>query len=238
MARDFNGDTIGGVTSIHDGPVTINAEDGGTFGDNDTILTFNTHATNPIKFKKGSVSDRLEIHLTGTVGNASCAFVEENGQLVLRLTGGESLVYCDWVPQSTGAAHKLGSETREWGEVNALLFKTGGLDITSDERSKTAIINETAGLNVLRSVPVKSYRLRREGPTGRRHIGLIAQELKTALDTNGYASSKIVEDRKIIQDENGQDFETNMGVDLYGLLCLSINAIKQLEARVIALETA
>jgi hypothetical protein len=153
------------------------------------------------------------------------------------LRGTDSTVQTNWNPQSSGN-YFLGTAAFEWKEVHGDVFKTGDLDITSDERTKTAIINETAGLNVLRSVPVKSYRRRSEGPGGRRHIGLIAQELKTALNTNGLASNKIVKDREIVQGENGQDFETNMSIDLYGLLCISINAIKQLEARVIALETA
>ena len=123
---------------------------------------------------------------------------------------------------------------------------TGDTAITSDSRGKTEIANEAAGLDLLKDFQVKSYRLTQDPPGARRHIGCIAQEVRAALVNHGISTDKIIKERETITTYEGRDEvtgdpiygtrEVNMGIDLYGLLCVSINAIKQLEARVADLE--
>lgn len=268
-AYDPNGNLIGGVSStVHDGAVTINAADGGTFTPGDDMLTLNVDETNPIKFKHGQFVDRLEIQLSNTGSSASCIFQDENGTQILNIRGASSVVQTSWNPQSTGN-YDLGVTGTRWRDcyvgdlyatrvtsVDAILGDGAGggittidgspIDVVSDERIKTAIINENAGMDVLKNFSIKSFRYRNQVNPTKRYIGLIAQDLQAALSGNGVSTDKIIRERGTRnitrRDNEGIPFqetvETNMGVDLMGLLCISINAIKQLEARVATLEAA
>jgi hypothetical protein len=270
-AYDPNGNLIGGVSSstVHDGAVTINAADGGPFTAGDVMLTLNVDATNPIKFKHGTVVDRLEIQLSNTGSSASCVFQAENETLLLNLRGNSSIVQTNWNPQSSNnydlgvtatrwrdcyvgdlyATNSITSVDAHFGDgLGTATVQIDGADIAvvSDERIKTAIINENAGMDVLKNFSIKSFRYRNQVNPTKRYIGLIAQDLKAALSGNGVSTDKIIHERRTTNvtrhDNEGIPFqetvETNMGVDLMGLLCISINAIKQLEARVATLEAA
>lgn len=261
-AYDPNGNLISATSqNTHDGAVIINASDGGVFGGEETMLSLNTKAGNPAQFVRGSTADRLDLKLSNTGNSASFRLLQENGTQICNIRGISSIIQNNWNPQSSNN-FDLGVTATRWRDcyagdfyatanLNAVdcnltndLNYGGALNFTSDNRRKTDITDEIAGLDVLKNINVKSYRLKKDPIGARKHIGIIAQDLKASLVSKGYDSNKVVRERgtKTItrHDNEGNPFDElvdiDMGVDLVSLLSLSINAIKQLEARVAALE--
>ena len=117
MGFDFNGDLIGGSSGTHDGAVTINAADGGVFG-NETMMIFNTNESTPALIKKGAdgVSDRLEFYASKNTSLGSFVFFTENGSSILNLRGLGSIVYTNWNPQSS-SNYDLGATGTRWRDT-------------------------------------------------------------------------------------------------------------------------
>jgi len=119
--------------------------------------------------------------------------------------------------------------------------------VTSDERDKADIANFTKGLDIVNSLRPVTYKWDMRSdysndlsatPDGSKksnktEIGLIAQEVETVEKANGYSSSE----NDCLFIDKSED-EKHYGLRYQRLIPVLINAIKELSAKVTALEAA
>lgn len=124
-------------------------------------------------------------------------------------------------------AHALGSASARWSAI----YAANGTISTSDARLKQDIVDCPLGLDFIRRLSPKLYRWRDPGTeeAGRLHAGLIAQEVKAALDACGV-------DCGLWLAEEGDDPLGRQSLRYEQLLAPLVQAVKQLAARLDALE--
>lgn len=103
------------------------------------------------------------------------------------------------------------------GKIAVINYSTGAYSAVSDGRLKRDIEPLTYGLNEVLQLNPVTYNFKTEDISTKRHIGLIAQEVKAVMD-------ETVDDLK--------DPEQSYALDKSGLVPILINAIKELNAKV------
>lgn len=143
---------------------------------------------------------------------------------------------------TTDNANTLGASGKRWSAV----WAANGTIQTSDERTKTDIVDSVLGLEFIEALRPVSYRYIEGGkevtgqidgqapiytskPGSRTHFGLIAQEVKAALPTGVDFGGWV------LSDKNDPDSQQALRYDQF--VAPLIQAVKQLSAKVEALET-
>lgn len=183
----------------------------------------------------GSPTERIRIAASGNVGIGTTA-------------PDDMLVVAGIVKPSTDNARTLGTSARRWSTVYAA---TGTIN-TSDARLKADVQNCRLGLQFVQALRPVSYRWLVGGndaelqhdddgnllpekvaprPGKRHHLGLIAQEVKAALDTAGVDCGLWVKD-----DPSNPESTESLRYDQ--LIAPLIAAVQELAARVETLERA
>jgi hypothetical protein len=126
-------------------------------------------------------------------------------------------------------SYTLGHASARWLEI----FAVGGVSSVSDEREKTDVEFITDGLNFVRALRPVSYRWKIadrtavsdtenvDRPGRRKHLGLIAQQVKSVLDEQGFDCGLYTYDPAA--DRHGLRYDQ--------LLAPVIKAIQELDAR-------
>jgi len=121
--------------------------------------------------------------------------------------------------------HDLGNSSLKWDDVHA----TNGTIQTSDLNNKESVQASQLGLSFVNSLNPISYKLK--GKT-RTHYGLIAQEVKTLLDSLGIDTENFAG----YVDPAANDEEGSKGLRYTEFISPMIKAIQELKAEVDALK--
>ena len=123
-------------------------------------------------------------------------------------------------------------------QVNGQIFATNATIATSDQRYKRDVEDITGALDVVnalrpvmfewRSHPVHKF------PNGKQ-IGFIAQEVRQAIDQKGYKQAIVHKNSTVLPDGTDEEF---LGLAESALVAVLVGAVKELTARVAALEAA
>lgn len=169
--------------------------------------------------------------------------LRENGSLTLRTNDTDRLVCTSAGNTRPGAdnSYTIGQNGTRWSAV----WAANGTIQTSDEREKKDIINATLGLDFINALRPVSYKWKVGGnevskdengemvitpqPGTRTHWGLIAQEVKAAIDAAGVDFGGWV-----LTDKNDADSQQALRYDQF--IAPLIKAVQELSARVEALE--
>lgn len=116
---------------------------------------------------------------------------------------------------------------------------TNAVNVSSDARNKTNIVDEPLGLDFINALRPVQYKLIDSGdgrPGVRPHHGLLAQELKATLDGLGIDHAAFT-DNPITDEDGNPTGETRMGIRYSELISSLIKSVQELSARVAALES-
>jgi hypothetical protein len=145
------------------------------------------------------------------------------------LTGWNSTcIGADAQASSTSASNQI---TLGNSSVSGLRCNETSISALSDQRDKTDIVNLPIGLNFVKSLRPVKFKWARRDPNdndndGKIRAGFLAQELQTAMGSDTYLD--------LIMDDNPDKLEAKIG----NLIPVLVQAIKELEAKVAALESA
>ena len=211
-----------GVIFIHDGNDT-KATDGDAFrifSDATTsALLIRRNGNNRYSFDaNGNVNINGKINF-GSYSSPDAGFERDVGNIKCLLTTGGGLL-----PDSDDG-HDLGSSSLKWDDVHA----TNGTIQTSDLNNKESVQASQLGLSFVNSLNPISYKLK--GKT-RTHYGLIAQEVKTLLDSLGIDTENFAG----YVDPAANDEEGSKGLRYTEFISPMIKAIQELKAEVDALK--
>ena len=210
-----------GVIFIHDGNDT-KATDGDAFrifSDATTsALLIRRNANNRYSFdENGNVNIHGKINF-GSYSSPDAGFERDSGSIkCLFSTSG------NFVPDSTDT-HDLGTSSLQWDDVHA-----NDTVNFSDRNKKESIQTSTLGLSFVNSLNPVSYKVK--GRT-RTHYGLIAQEVKTLLDS----LSIDTEDFAGYVDPSVKEEDGPLGLRYRQFIAPMIKAIQELKAEVDALK--
>lgn len=188
-------------------------------------------------------SNNLVLYASRTSGNAGITFRTNDGaetdQVQISNNGGHLIVHAD-IRANANAASDIGTSTVQFDNIYCV-----DLIESSDERLKNTIQDSPLGLNFIKALRPVSYKynvaqnirgkdeegneiyIPREGL--RPHYGLIAQEVKTAIDAAGvdFGGWKLA-------DKNDPDSKQMLSYTQF--IAPLIQAVKELSAKVETLE--
>ena len=212
-----------GVLFIHDGNDTKTTNTDNTFrifsDASTTSLLIRRAGNNRYSFDAdGNVNINGKINF-GSYSSPDAGFERFVGNIKCLLTTGGGLL-----PDSDDG-HDLGSSSLKWDDVHA----TGGVNTSSDSSLKNSIADSALGLNFIDSLRPVSYKLNNKSRT---HYGLIAQEVKSVLDslsinTNNFAG---------YVDPSVNEEEGPLALRYSEFISPMIKAIQELKAEVDALK--
>lgn len=167
----------------------------------------------------------------------------------------------NWSP-GTDITPSLGSSSKRWLTLWAQdicntttrlrklwttdIDSTNAVNVSSDARNKTNIVDEPLGLDFINALRPVQYTLVDSGdrdaegnilPGIRPHHGLLAQELKATIEKLGIDHAAFTE-TPILDDDGNDTGETKMAVRYGELTSSLIKAVQELSARIEALEAA
>jgi len=130
-------------------------------------------------------------------------------------------------------SNDLGGSSYRWDDV----YATNGTIQTSDANDKSNIANSDLGLSFVSQLTPRKYTLT-DGDSNRTHYGLIAQEVKTVLDTNSINTSDFAPYIKseILNTKDQGTGEYKYGLRYTELISILIKSIQELEERIKILE--
>ena len=130
-------------------------------------------------------------------------------------------------------SNDLGASNYRWDDV----YATNGTIQTSDANDKSNIANSDLGLSFVSQLTPRKYTLT-DGDSNRTHYGLIAQEVKTVLDTNSINTSDFAPYIKseILNTKDQGTGEYKYGLRYTELISILIKSIQELEERIKILE--
>lgn len=150
------------------------------------------------------------------------------------LTSSGLVCQADCVPLS-GGVYDLGSSGLEWSDI----YANNGEIITSDRNKKTDISYDLSLYErffyLLKPV---SYKLK-NGSSGRKHVGLIAQDVESAMEEIGLSTNDFagfIKSAKIDDQGVAVDGEYNYALRYGEFVSLCIQQIQKLSNRIAALE--
>ncbi len=155
-----------------------------------------------------------------------------NNQEIVNVDTGSVSIYKDLRPHANNN-NDLGSSSNRWRTV----FSNNSLN-TSDKNLKNTIVDSDLGLsfiNKLRPVSYKWKKIEGENPDDKTHYGLIAQEIETALASEGKTLDNFAGVYK--PDDYKEDGTGGaMAIAVSELISPLIKAIQELSAEVAALK--
>ena len=187
-------------------------------------------------------SNDLVIYSSRTDANASIAFTTNNGgeTTQARIQRDGVFIFFDDVRPQTTQVSDLGAASREWDNIYCVT-----LTQSSDERLKNSIEDSVLGLNFIKALRPVSYKynlaenIRGKDEEGnetytpragvRPHFGLIAQEVKAAIDAAGvdFGGWKLADKA---------DPDSKQMLSYTEFIAPLIQAVKELSAKVETLE--
>ena len=210
-----------GVIYIHDGNDTKDLTGNAfrIFSDaSTTSLLIRRNGNNRYSF---DADGNVNIHGTinfGSYSSPDAGFIRDSGSIKCLFSASGNLV-----PEDTDA-HDLGTSALQWDDVHA-----NDTVNFSDRNKKESIQTSTLGLSFVNSLNPVSYKVK--GRT-RTHYGLIAQEVKTLLDS----LSIDTEDFAGYVDPSVKEEDGPLGLRYRQFIAPMIKAIQELKAEVDALK--
>ena len=202
-----------------DGPVKFATGDDYIRVDTNGRLIFWNHQNDPVYMLARSPGSNLHLGVTKTDGTLKSS--------ALMIRGDSEEIHIDFPlrPRTTDAID-LGAPWR----VFQNLYVQNAPVISSDQRGKYNIEPFDAGLELLQSLNPVSFRRARD--PGRRHIGLIAQHVREALEEQALGDTAIWQ----LADPN--DPKSSQAISYGELIPVLIDAVNELAERVEDLEAA
>jgi len=184
------------------------------------VFKINYDANNRFELSDGgNLTVQGEISF-GNMSTKDCKFTRDSGRIKVSLSSGSAFY------PAVNDSHDLGrSSSGYWDDV----YATGGVTTSSDSSLKNNIADSTLGLNFINSLRPVSYKLNNKSRT---HYGLIAQEVKSVLDslsinTNNFAG---------YVDPSVNEEEGPLALRYTEFISPMIKAIQELKAEVDALK--
>jgi hypothetical protein len=201
-----------------------------TYGSKQTKKTL--YVTIPHGKNSGSISTEYRVGCNDdycrTTSIDSVTFTDYTGESTKAIA-----VYGSLLPEAHGSFN-LGTMASAWGNVYAsTAYYLGGSPIETSDKNKKNTINPIAEsysnlFDMLNPVTFKFN----DGTSNRLHTGLIAQDVKSAIDACGIDSRDFAAYCEW-KDDNGND---NSGLRYEEFIALCINEIQKLKKRVAELE--
>jgi hypothetical protein len=162
------------------------------------------------------------------------------GAVAMTLDGGSAVFYPPSVRPAPDNTSACGGLSNRWSAV----YAGNGVIQTSDSRMKNTItaLPSALGLSFIDSLNPVSFKWNdtiNEGMTPivhtRTHLGLIAQEVKTAIEVAGHTlqTTDIIDNDYLLDNTQADRYAIRM----HALIAPLIKAVQELSARVVALES-
>ena len=230
-------------------------------GDNIYLITGTGNGTTRLQITNSSNISSVPILIpNGDVGAPSMAFSGDpttgmwrlgagtiafsiGGYNSFQVTSSQVITGREFRPDKQNT-HQCGISTYAWSHIY-----TYGFTNLSDERLKENIINLDIGLDFINKLQPKKYTIKTDegGHHGRVHVGLIAQEVadvlysdnitldQTDIVNNDYLKRENITETSATVEEKRADDDI-YGINYISLIPCLINAVKELTAKVNALE--
>ena len=224
----FQGDaSAGGVIYFHAGNDTKNYTDSAFrlhHNESGNVLTINYDGSNRLFLENdGDLRIQGSDFSFGTLSNNDTGFTYSSGHMFINM-GDAAYKF----KPNRDDKFDLGDTSNRWDDI----YATNATIATSDVNLKNTITDSTLGLNFINSLRPVSYKLNNKSRT---HYGLIAQEVKTTLDSlsvntqdfAGYVDPSVTND-----DDNGP-----LGLRYSEFIAPIIKAIQELKEEVEKLKT-
>ena len=224
----FQGDaSAGGVIYFHAGNDTKNYTDSAFrlhHNESGNVLTINYDGSNRLFLENdGDLRIQGSDFSFGTLSNNDTGFTYSSGHMFINM-GDAAYKF----KPNRDDKFDFGDTSNRWDDI----YATNATIATSDVNLKNTITDSTLGLNFIDSLRPVSYKLNNKSRT---HYGLIAQEVKTTLDSlsintqdfAGYVDPSITND-----DDNGP-----LGLRYSEFIAPIIKAIQELKEEVEKLKT-
>jgi predicted RNA-binding protein len=224
----FQGDaSAGGVIYFHAGNDTKNYTDSAFrlhHNESGNVLTINYDGSNRLFLENdGDLRIQGSDFSFGTLSNNDTGFTYSSGHMFINM-GDAAYKF----KPNRDDKFDLGDTSNRWDDI----YATNATIATSDVNLKNTITDSTLGLNFIDSLRPVSYKLNNKSRT---HYGLIAQEVKTTLDSlsvntqdfAGYVDPSVTND-----DDNGP-----LGLRYSEFIAPIIKAIQELKEEVEKLKT-
>lgn len=202
-----------------DGQISITGADGSVVHQPSGRIELHRGDINPVYVRSMSHGNRFHFGATTSDG------VNHNNALVL-IPNSERIRTTYTIGPWSDTEIDLGFSTTPFRD----LYLTNAPVISSDMRSKTDIEMFDAGLELLQALHPVTFR--RKGKGAKRHVGLIAQQVRDALDQTGFADSGIWS----LADPD--DEESHQAVAYAELIPVLIDAVNEISERLEDLEAA
>jgi hypothetical protein len=156
----------------------------------------------------------------GDLSSNDCKFTRDAGKIKVSMSSGSSFY------PATNDSHDVGNGSYRWDDI----YATNGTIDTSDRNEKESIQTSTLGLNFISALNPVSYV--RKGKT-RSHYGLIAQEVKTVLDSLSIDTSKFAG----YVNPSSTGGEGALGLRYHEFIAPMIKAIQELKSEIDTLKS-
>ena len=185
-----------------------------------TVIQFDSQTNTGIQWAGGSSKIYEDGQLNITTDDN--LYLRVGGTNRLRLTNtDESYFTCHLIPTS-GSYYNLGNATYRVGTLTVVNINySGGLAGPSDSKLKTDIKEISLGLEFINNLKPVSYKWKDENWNQRKRLGLIAQDVKTALQN----AEENVDDIEMI----GEDNDGYLTMSYIELISPIIKAIQELK---------
>ncbi len=210
-----------------------------TLGTQSTIrIDSNVAFSAPVAVMNGTTSTSATVGVDIVLSTGSkLSYVRANGLGNVMVAPGGATTDKAFCPASTGDVY-LGNASYKWAEI----FCANATINTSDANEKNTIETSPLGLSFIQALTPRRFKFN-EGSSGRFHYGLIAQEVKSVMDSitvsaNDFAGfiedTKRVETPSEIEGEPTVTFEPTFGLRYTEFIAPMIKAIQELSATVAA----
>jgi hypothetical protein len=156
----------------------------------------------------------------GDLSSNDCKFTRDAGKIKVSMSSGSAFY------PATNDSHDVGNGSYRWDDI----YATNGTIDTSDRNEKESIQTSTLGLNFISALNPVSYV--RKGKT-RSHYGLIAQEVKTVLDSLSIDTSKFAG----YVNPSSTGGEGALGLRYHEFIAPMIKAIQELKSEIDTLKS-
>tara|TARA_R110000824_G_scaffold107621_7_gene254019 strand:+ start:5032 stop:6777 length:1746 start_codon:yes stop_codon:yes gene_type:complete len=212
-----------GVIYLHEGADSKDTDDDAfrIFHDNSGNvfkITYNANGRFELE-NDGDLRVQGEISF-GDLSSNDCKFTRDAGKIKVSMSSGSSFY------PATNDNHDVGNDSYRWDDI----YATNGTIDTSDRNEKESIQTSTLGLNFISALNPVSYV--RKGKT-RSHYGLIAQEVKTVLDSLSIDTSKFAG----YVNPSSTGGEGALGLRYHEFIAPMIKAIQELKSEIDTLKS-
>lgn len=190
------------------------------------ILVGNSNATIPRYSFNGDVDTGIYSETANTLGFATGGFPR------ILISAGTSIFYNNVVPDVNNT-RSLGTGSFTWDDVFA-----NNVALTSDETKKENIVSSDLGLEFIDQLRPVSYSFI-DGNSGRKHYGLIAQEVEDVLTDNNITTANfaaLVKEQKKDVNDVPIDNQFDYALRYTEFISPMIKAIQELKAENVAMQ--